>query len=214
MAENLYCTRSDVARWIPDGMLARQARIIASAAASTDLLELDAHGYATDDPVIVRALDGGILSAPLVDGTTYFAIYVSDSTFKLAATAGGAAIDLTTDGDQMVVTKDAPYDDVIEFYSRWADAFLPAHLVPLTGTIHPTVKGIVAELSAKKLMNLDGKSSDIVNQAEIASKAMLERFAAGLPLRGAAATASSNLAVTSTLASTTDARGWGSGSLP
>ena len=78
------------------------------------------------------------------------------------------------------------------------------------------MKGIVAELAAKKLMNLDGKSSEIVNQAEIAAKAMLERFASGMPLRPATGvtTAPTNLAVTSRISTRTDPRGWGSGSLP
>ncbi len=212
---NLYCSRGDVNRWIPAGAIAYSGRLVDSSNATTNVLMLDGHGFETDDQVTVRATaEGGTLSAPLVEGTTYYVIRLNDATFKLSATASGAAIDLTTAGVSMIVTKQPPYDDIIEFYSRWADAFLPAHLVPLESPIHPTVKGIVAELSAKKIMNLDGKASAIVDAAELASKAMLERFAKGIPLRGAAATASANLAVTATLSETTDARGWGSESLP
>lgn len=214
MAADLYCSRRDVNRWLPAGEITGSSRVAASALATSDAITLDGHGLETDDPVTVRAAEGGSLPSPLVEGTVYYAIRVTNGSFKLATTAGGAAIDLAGDGVDVIVMREPPYDDVIEFYSRWADAFLPAHLVPLQAPIHPTVKGIVAELSAKKLLNLDGKTSEAVNAAEIAAKAMLERFAIGLPLRGAAATARTNLAISSSLASSSDPRGWGSGSLP
>lgn len=41
---------------------------------------------------------GGALPAPLVAGTTYFVRDKTGDTFKLAATSGGAAIDITTNG--------------------------------------------------------------------------------------------------------------------
>lgn len=214
MATDLYCSRRDVNRWLPAGEITGSSRLAASALATSDAITLDGHGLETDDPVTVRAAEGGSLPSPLVEGTVYYAIRITNASFKLALTAGGAAIDLAGDGVDVIVLREPPYDDVIEFYSRWADAFLPAHLVPLQAPIHPTVKGIVAELSAKKLLNLDGKTSEVVNAAEVAAKAMLERFAIGLPLRGAAATAPSNLAISSSLASSSDPRGWGSGSIP
>ena len=92
---------------------------------------------------------------------------------------------------------DFPFDDVIEFYSRWADGLLPAHAVPLAAPIHATVRGVVADCSAKRLLNIDGKSSEVVNQAELAGKAILERYAAGIPLRGATTTVRANLSVNS-----------------
>ncbi len=213
MTADLYCSRTDVNRRIPLGSIVSPAGIVASSIAATNVITFDGHGLETDDEVTVRALEGGTLSAPFVEGTVYFARRLTNATFSLAATAGGAVIDITTNGVSMMVTKEPLYDEHIEFYSRWADAFLPAHLVPLgrTEAVHPTVKGIVAELTARKLLNIGGQDSALLAAAELANKAMLERFAKGLPLRGAAATASANLAVTSTLDSTTsDPRGWGS----
>lgn len=64
-------------------------------AAATDLLTLADHGYLAGDPVVLTAPTGG---APLVAGTTYYVRDVTASSFKLAATSGGAAIDITTDG--------------------------------------------------------------------------------------------------------------------
>jgi len=62
--------------------------------AATDVLTSTAHGYVLDDPVVFAAITGG---APLVAGTTYFARDITTNTFKVAATAGGAAINITTD---------------------------------------------------------------------------------------------------------------------
>jgi len=218
MASDLYCSRGDVNRWIPAGAITFEGRLVASSLASTDVLTLDGHGFETDDTVTVRAVEGGTLSAPLAEGTVYYVSRQTNATFKLAASAGGAAINITSNGDQMIVTRDSPpYDDVIEFYSRWVDTFLPALSVPLAtplGAEHALIRGLVAQLSAKALMNLDGKSSEIVKEAELVAKAQIERFVKGLPIRGAAETRT-NLAITSTYSGTdTDPRGWGSGTLP
>jgi hypothetical protein len=209
-----YATRRDVYRYgLPRGTLGSPARLVAASRASTDVLELDGHGFEDDDELLLRATDGGTLSAPLVAGTTYDAIRLTDSTFKLSATAGGAAINLTSDGVSMLVAIALPFDEVLEFYSRWVDDLLPAHLVPLSAPVPVTVVATVAELAAKKLLQLAGHASVTVNEAELAAKARLERWAKGLPLRDTTATASANLAV-SEAAGASDPRGWGSGSLP
>lgn len=227
----VYATRSDLDDFggLPDGALANEGRIVAAALAATDTLELDAHGFVTGEELQVRAYEGGALSAPLVDGVTYYAIRVSDSTIRLAATeadaTAGNAIDLITSSTSMVVSKPLPIDRHLELYSRWVDDFLPAHLVPLapdptTGQFPLVVVRLVALLAGKALLNRDGKSSEIVNQTELAAKAQLERWAKGIPLRDAGRTASANLAITATLSSTAgtgrdlDPRGWGSGRLP
>ena len=209
-----YATARDLYTFgLRRGILSNEGRECASVSASTDLLELAGHQFETDDAVRVRAVTGGTLASPLVAGTTYYVIRVSDSTFKLAATQGGAAINLTSDGTTMIVTADLPVDDLLEAYSRFVDDFIP-HLVPLESPYPVTVVRIVCELAAAKLLSLTGQSSTSMTEAEVAAKAQLERWAKNLPIKDAAATASSNLAIVSTLASTADPRGWGSGSLP
>jgi len=211
-----YATHRDLYRYgLARGALAMPGRLVESSAASSDLLTLDGHGFVDDDEVLVRAAEGGTLSAPLVEGTTYYVIRITDSTFKLSATAGGAAIDLSTSGDQMIVASTLPVDDVLEFYSRFCDAFMPAHAVPLESPYPVTVTAIVAELAAKKLMTLAGLASGVVDAAEVAAKAQLERFAKGIPVRDARVTTATNLAISSALTNDrTDPRGWGSGMLP
>ena len=217
MASDLYCSRANVNRWIPAGAITFEGRIVASSLASNDTLTLDGHGFETDDQVTVRALDGGTLPGGLSEGTTYYVIRSTHSTFQLAAAAAGAAINITSNGTSVLVTREPDYDTVIEFYSRWADRCLPAEIVPLTTPLadeFALVRGLVAQLTAARMMNLDGKSSEIVRQAELDARAQLKEFAAGIPIRASSA-ARANLAVTSSYATTdTDPRGWGTGSIP
>ena len=211
MATDLYCSRGDVTARLPPGTVVSPAGMLASCLASTDVLTYDGHGLETDDEVTVRAASAGTLSAPLVAGTIYYAIRLTNAAFKLAASAGGAALNITSDGVEMVVTREPKFDDVIEFVSRWADTFLPAHVVPLTAPIHPLVRGVVADVSAKRILNANGQDSAAVTAAELAGKAILERHAAGMPLRGGAQVPS-NLAITATsVSSGGDPRGFGSG---
>lgn len=214
MATDLYCSRGDVARRLPPGAISSLSGIAASSSISTDVFRYDGHGFETGDPVQLRAIEGtGALPDPLLADTTYYTIRVSNSDFQLSALPGGPPIDLTSESQDVVVIREPNFDDTIEFYSRWADTFLPAAIVPLQAPIHPLVRGLVADLSAKRTLNESGQDSAIVNAAELAAKAQLERFVAGLPLR-APETAPANLAVSRPLPSTGDPRGWGSGRLP
>ncbi len=216
MAADLYCSRSDVTKRLPAGAVVSVVGVVESSLAATDVITFDGHGLETDDVVSVRAADGGTLSAPFVAGTNYYAIRLSNSTFKLAATAGGAALDITTNGTSMFVTREPDFETHIEFYSRWCDSFFVAHTVPFTpGAIPALVRGITADLSAKKILNIAGQDSAVLNAAEVASKAMLERHVKGIPVRDANATSSASSAIVTSLVSTdTDPRGWGTGTLP
>ena len=61
--------------------------------ASTDILTATGSTYANGDKVFLQSLTGG---AGLAANTIYFVRDVSGATFKLAATLGGSAIDVTT----------------------------------------------------------------------------------------------------------------------
>jgi len=65
--------------------------------AATDVITAIGHPYADADPVTLTN-SGGALPAGLSVQTTYYARDVSGNTLKLAATAGGAAIDITGTG--------------------------------------------------------------------------------------------------------------------
>lgn len=70
------------------------------AASSNIISTATAHGFQEGDRIVFRAVTGG---APLVGfsattlGTTYFVKWLSPTTFQVALTSGGAAVDLTTD---------------------------------------------------------------------------------------------------------------------
>lgn len=205
MTDAVYATRRDVYTYaLARGSLANPGRIVASSTAATDALELAEHGFESGDAVTVRALEGGTLSAPLVDGTLYYVLRLTDSTFKLAATSGGSPINLSTDGAEMVVSTDLPFEEVLEYYSRFVEPFLPAHVVPMTAPYPKTVVGIVAQLAARRLQLIAGVSSESMKELELAAGAQLERWAKGIPLRDPKATASANLAVSATLGSSSD----------
>lgn len=212
-----YATRADVYKYgLPRGLLGMPARELASVVATTDTFELDGHGFETDDAVILRAFEGGTMAAPLVAGTTYYVIRLSDSTFKVAAAPAGAAINISADGVTMLVASPLPFDDVLEFYSRWLDDFVPAHAVPLTAPYPVVVVATVAELAGKKLAFLAGHSSEAVDAYEASAAKRLERWAAGIPIRDARATTEhTNKAVSSVINTIhADPRGWGSEALP
>lgn len=74
-----------------------------TAVGTTDVITADAHGLANGDTVTVWDLGAGsVIPTGLTEGTVYFVRDVAGDTFKLAATSGGAAIDLTTDGAGLV----------------------------------------------------------------------------------------------------------------
>lgn len=68
-----------------------------TADASTNVFTSAGHGF-VDTNAIKLENTGGALPAPLVAGTTYYVRDKTTDTFKLAATSGGTAIDITTNG--------------------------------------------------------------------------------------------------------------------
>lgn len=71
-----------------------------------DTITITAHGFYNQQRV-VYANGSGADAGGLVDGTTYYVIVVDVDTIKLSATAGGSAIDITSDGttdDQTLTT--------------------------------------------------------------------------------------------------------------
>lgn len=63
--------------------------------ADDDTVTLTAHGYSNGQAVRLTAITGG---TGLTAGTVYYVRDAATNTFKLAATAGGAAINVTADG--------------------------------------------------------------------------------------------------------------------
>lgn len=207
-----YCAESDLYDFgIPRGGIPNPGRLAADppASASTDAIELDGHGFVLDGLVSFRAEAGGTLPSPLVAGTTYYAKPVNDAYFQVSATAGGAAIDLTTAGSGVVVLTPLPISEAIEFASALIDDMIPSHAVPLTVPYPPIIVMTCAELAAAKLAARSGSASVSLAGTADAARKRLERWATGVPVRGTGASAQTptNLAQSAT-APALDTRGW------
>lgn len=68
--------------------------------AATDTVRCPAHGYANGQTIVFY---GDTTPSPLTEGQVYYARDCTTDTFKVAASSGGAAIDLTTGGSSACV---------------------------------------------------------------------------------------------------------------
>lgn len=74
---------------------------------STDVITKTAHGLTNGTYARVSNI-GGLLPAPLDAGTDYYVRDVTTDTFKLALTAGGSAINITTNGTGTQILSNQP----------------------------------------------------------------------------------------------------------
>lgn len=70
------------------------------ATAATDTITCPGHGYVDTNKIVFY---GDTVPAGLIEGTVYFVRDATADTFKVTATAGGAAIDLTSAGGSACV---------------------------------------------------------------------------------------------------------------
>lgn len=204
-----YCTKGDLyANGLPRGALPNPGRLVADVAEATDVLTLDGHGFTTNDVLVFRAEGSGSLPSPLVAGTTYYAIAASDSTFQVAASVDGAAIDLTTAGSGIVVSTPLPFDAAIAWASAMANDFLPAHVVPLEAPYPPLVVTVAADLAIARLMMITGgRSADYVAEKMAGAQKLLSKWGRNIPLRGDNVPAPAGLSAVATTTAR-DPRGW------
>lgn len=210
MAASEYCSGADLYRYgLPRGSLPNPGRLVPSAHASENVIELDGHGFEADAEVLVRIEDGVSGSAVpggLLAGTTYYAIPVTDSTFRLASSPGGPAIDLTSSGFNFLVWAPLPVVSAIRAAAARIDDLLPAHVVPLTAPYPETVVRMNALLAIEYLLNYTGGTNPGLAAMLAEQKGDMLRWAAGVPLRGGVVPPAANLAVSARGLS--DPRGW------
>jgi hypothetical protein len=176
---------------------------------STETMSLDGHGFLDDDELIFRAESGGTLPTGIVEGTTYYAIVVTDATFRISATAGGSAVNLSGTGTNFSVIVQAPWSLWITEASGEIDNTLPAHVVPLSSPYPPVVVAYSAGLVAEKALAWSGVSSVSVAARLANTRKELDMWRKyGIPQRGTnAPTNGANLAI-SAATTNTDPRGW------
>lgn len=89
-------------------------RGVATIQASDDTFRSDAHGLPNDRRVVFFPVAGEALPTGITEGTDYFVINQTADTFQVSATQGGAAVNLTTDGE--VRWQDmVPATDAVQF---------------------------------------------------------------------------------------------------
>ena len=203
-----YCTDRDLYDYgLPRNAAASEGRLVGTISTSADTIELGSHGYTGGEAVTFRAEAGGSLPSPLVAGVTYYALPVDEWQFQVATTEGGAAIDLTTAGSNVVVVTESPREAAREWATAVLDDMLPAHVVPLEAPYPTIVRMTAAELANAKLgYSPDNKTlSDLLDAAQ----ARLKRWASGVPVRGENAPEPANLCASSAVAvGVADTRGW------
>lgn len=208
MADPSYCEPADLyAYGLARGALTNVGRLAGSVSVASGAIELDGHGFALNDALSMRAEGGGAMPSPLVVGTTYTAIPVDGSHFRVAAQAGGVAIALTTAGSRLVVIAPLPIAFAIAWASRILDDMLPAAVVPLASPYPEVVKMTAAELAIWKLATFTGNASGSITQMIDFAQKRIARWASGVPIRGTNAPAPAGLAVNAAVARS-DSRGW------
>ncbi len=203
-----YCEDADVTPFLPSGGLPNPART-ATASTSGDYLESDGHGLVENAVVTVRAYVGGSLPTGLVEATTYYAKVLSPSRFQLAASSGGAAINLTTAGANFTYLAALPIATWRDWGARQVDSFLPAHVAPVVAPYPAVVITANAELAAAMGLSLTGGAGiDLGAKLDQISQ-RLARWAKTVPLRGTdrSVTSPAQLAVSAS-AGAVDPRGW------
>ena len=204
-----YCTTSDLYTFgLPRGGLPNPARLVDDVDVASNTFALDEHGFVDGDEVTFRAdsIDGAV-PAGLTENVTYYALRVNDNVFRVSATSGGAAVDLTTAGNRVLVASPIPYRGAIQWASEIVNDMLPAHLVPLTAPIPELVRMTTAELAVGKLMARQGATPVSLSATVRDAQDRLKRWAKGVPLRGPDAPKRANLSAVAS-SGYLDAAGW------
>lgn len=202
-----YCTPGDLYdHGLPRGSVPNPGRLAASVSTTAGTIELDVHGFDLDDPVMLRVESGGSLPAPLLEQTTYYAVPVTESTFRVTDEPGGDPIDLTTAGSRIVVIAPLPVAAAIDYASALLEEMTPAHARGALAESR-TARVICATIAAGKLMSRSGPMTKSLADLVKDAQKQLERWAKGVPVRDSPLTGRTNLAAA--VARPSDPRGYG-----
>ena len=228
-AEVIYCEHEDLYRYggLPRGVLAEQARPVASVDVTANSFELADHGLSLDDAVVMVLESGATAPSPIVAGTLYYAlpVYGRPDRLRLATAPGGGAIDITNAGagafGLLYDDSEAKSEAARRYGSRQLDQYCVAHGVPFMrnsdGVYPAQVVAFSAKLAVQELLRGLGRRIDSVWEAADGVRADLTKWqVTGVPFRDARATAATNLAIRGTIVNA-DPRGWaarGNGVIP
>jgi hypothetical protein len=207
-----YCSSSDLyAFGVPRGATPNPGRALASA--TGNVCVLDVHGFETGDAILFRPAGDGAMPTGLLAGVTYYAQNETEHTFRVRATAGGAALTFTDAEDPLVVIAPLNTAAAILWSDRMVDDMSAGQAVPFDDlTLYPAgvpeiVRMTSAELAAGKLLAVSGAASRSLAETVDAAVKRLERWSKGLPVRATPAESRANVAAVA-VAPYVDRRGW------
>jgi hypothetical protein len=213
-----YCTKDDALNWVTHGSVTNPRRTIAAVHTDTDTLVVDDHRLKTgyDVQIWLPRNGAGEMAEPLIEGTVYYAIRLSDSTFQVAATPADAAaanpIDITSEGCDMKLVAQIPWDAYIEGRSAKLDEQAIGNAFPLAeGEPVPiVVRDLVSIQVLGDAMRFVGDTDVDLSEEQERARKELEIWATGKPLRAKEAPAPTNTAVSGPRlsGSAADSRGW------
>lgn len=207
-----YCSPSDLhAFGVPRGATPNPGRVLASA--ESDVCTLDVHGFETGDAILFRPAGDGAMPVGLSAGVTYYAQNETEHTFRVRATAGGAAITFAAAEDPLMVIAPLNREAAIAWADRMVDNMSAGQAVPFDdAALYPDgvpeiVRMTSAELASGKLLASTGAASRSLSDIVDAAVKRLERWAKGLPVRGTPAASRANVAAVA-VSPYVDRRGW------
>jgi hypothetical protein len=92
-------------------------------ASTADTITLNAHPLLANDPVSFSFTSGGSMPGGLTQNTIYYVRDVTTNTFKVATTRGGSAVDITSTGSNVTVTR-----------QEWTRLFIPGETLEFRST--------------------------------------------------------------------------------
>lgn len=141
------------------GAFNADAGVSPTGTASTNKINLTAHGFANGDIVVFTALTGG---AGLVVGRPYFVVTAAANDFEVALIPAGAAVDFTTDVTASTLRRLVELSGGSPAYARKVIAWNAA----ASGTMDDSTNGAVIDVPANKTVNYLGlwnsTSSDLL----------------------------------------------------
>lgn len=123
------------------GLFTKQADRNPTGAAATEIFTDNGHGYANGDVVMFSALTGG---TGLAINRVYYVIGAAANTYQLSLTAGGAAVNFTTDVTAATVARYVEISGGAPAYARLAIAFN----APAEGAMDDSTNGALFDVPA------------------------------------------------------------------
>jgi hypothetical protein len=211
----LYCTAQDAGNWGGVNNLTDPHHLLELIDPATDTLGLGGHNMVTGDAFEITAR-AGTPAAPLAEHTAYYAIVLSPSRWKAAATQAdalvGIPIDITDEGVNMGALLYIPWDRCIEEESAAVGEMMIANAFPLADSepVPYLVRRYTSALVARRAAMFVGKMSQALKDAVEETRTDLrELYAKGKPLRDQAPPATNTAVSGPRLSgSAADGRGW------